>query len=122
MACFLVCSARKLAPEIEDLYARQARETDRKKREALIHQIQQIMHDRCAIGSWGGRRPSLAPSVKLSGPEGARGWAAYLRMALMLTTLAGLGAAAGRRSGRHRGEAHPARLELGGSHAPSVRH
>jgi len=76
VACFLVCSARKLAPEIEDLYARQARETDRKKREALIHQIQQIMHDRCAIGSWGGRRPSLAPSVKLSGPEGARGWAA----------------------------------------------
>jgi peptide/nickel transport system substrate-binding protein len=33
-------------PEIEDLFQRQARELDRKKREALLHQIQQIMHDR----------------------------------------------------------------------------
>jgi peptide/nickel transport system substrate-binding protein len=33
-------------PEIEDLYQRQAREMDRKKREALLYQIQQIMHDR----------------------------------------------------------------------------
>ena len=33
-------------PEIEDLFQRQARETDVKKREALIHQIQQILHDR----------------------------------------------------------------------------
>jgi len=41
----------------------------------------------CGIGSWGGRCLSLAPSVKLSGPEEARGWAAELRMALMLTTL-----------------------------------
>jgi peptide/nickel transport system substrate-binding protein len=35
-----------VVPEIEDLYARQAREMDRKKREAIVHQIQQIMHDR----------------------------------------------------------------------------
>jgi peptide/nickel transport system substrate-binding protein len=35
-----------VVPEIEDLFVRQARETDRKKREALIHQIQDIMHDR----------------------------------------------------------------------------
>ena len=35
-----------VVPEIEDLYQRQARELDRKKREALLHQIQQIMHDR----------------------------------------------------------------------------
>src|SRR5215471_243637 len=33
-------------PEIEDLYERQARELDRKKREALLFQIQQIVHDR----------------------------------------------------------------------------
>ena len=33
-------------PEIEDLYLRQAKELDRKKREALLHQIQQILHDR----------------------------------------------------------------------------
>ena len=33
-------------PEVEDLYQRQARETDVKKREALIHQIQQILYDR----------------------------------------------------------------------------
>ncbi len=35
-----------VVPEIEDLYQRQARELDRKKREALLHQIQHIMHDR----------------------------------------------------------------------------
>src|SRR5712691_1089268 len=35
-----------VVPEIEDLYQRQARELDRKKREALVHQIQLIMHDR----------------------------------------------------------------------------
>jgi peptide/nickel transport system substrate-binding protein len=33
-------------PEVEDLFQRQARETDRAKREALLHQIQQILHDR----------------------------------------------------------------------------
>jgi peptide/nickel transport system substrate-binding protein len=35
-----------VVPEIETLFARQARELDRKKREAMLHQIQQIMHDR----------------------------------------------------------------------------
>src|SRR5438105_845843 len=38
--------ASGVVPEIEDLFQRQARELDRKKREALLHQIQQIMHDR----------------------------------------------------------------------------
>ena len=33
-------------PDVEDLFQRQARETDMKKREALIHQIQQILRDR----------------------------------------------------------------------------
>jgi peptide/nickel transport system substrate-binding protein len=33
-------------PEIEDLFQRQARETDVKKREALVHQIQDILHER----------------------------------------------------------------------------
>src|SRR5262244_1782418 len=33
-------------PEVEDLFQRQARETDPKKREALLHQIQGILHDR----------------------------------------------------------------------------
>ncbi len=32
-------------PEVEDLFERQARELDRKKREALLHQIQKIIHD-----------------------------------------------------------------------------
>jgi peptide/nickel transport system substrate-binding protein len=32
-------------PEVEDLFQRQARETDPKKREALLHQIQQTLHD-----------------------------------------------------------------------------
>ena len=35
-----------VVPEIEDLFTRQARELDRKKRETMLHQIQQIMHDR----------------------------------------------------------------------------
>src|SRR5947209_4484362 len=33
-------------PEVEDLFQRQAREIDRTKREALLHQIQRIVHDR----------------------------------------------------------------------------
>jgi len=33
-------------PEIDDLFLQQARETDRKKREALLHQIQKIAYDR----------------------------------------------------------------------------
>jgi peptide/nickel transport system substrate-binding protein len=33
-------------PDVEDLFQRQARELDRKQREALVHQIQQIIHDR----------------------------------------------------------------------------
>ncbi len=32
-------------PEVEDLFQRQAREIDRTKREALLHQIQRIVHD-----------------------------------------------------------------------------
>ena len=35
-----------VVPEIETLFARQARELDRKKREGMLHQIQQIMQDR----------------------------------------------------------------------------
>jgi len=33
-------------PDVEDLFQRQARETDVKKREALVHQIQDILRDR----------------------------------------------------------------------------
>ena len=33
-------------PEVEDLFQRQLRELDVKKREALLHQIQQILHER----------------------------------------------------------------------------
>ncbi|HET8578092.1 MAG TPA: ABC transporter substrate-binding protein [Methylomirabilota bacterium] len=32
-------------PEVEDLFQRQARETDPKRREALLHRIQRILHD-----------------------------------------------------------------------------
>src|SRR5258708_4178800 len=38
--------ASGVVPEIEDRYQRQGRELDRKKREALLFQIQQIMYDR----------------------------------------------------------------------------
>jgi peptide/nickel transport system substrate-binding protein len=33
-------------PEVEDLFQRQAKELDRKKREELLHQIQRILHER----------------------------------------------------------------------------
>src|SRR5262249_52693745 len=33
-------------PEIDDLFAQQAQERDRKRREALLHQIQRLMHER----------------------------------------------------------------------------
>ena len=33
-------------PEVDDLFDRQAKELDRKKREELLHQIQRILHDR----------------------------------------------------------------------------
>jgi peptide/nickel transport system substrate-binding protein len=33
-------------PEVEDLFQRQAREIDRTKREALLHQIQRVLYDR----------------------------------------------------------------------------
>ncbi len=33
-------------PEVEDLFDRQARELDRRKREEILHQIQRILHDR----------------------------------------------------------------------------
>jgi peptide/nickel transport system substrate-binding protein len=36
-------------PDVDALFKQQARETDRKKREALLHQIQQIVYDRVRI-------------------------------------------------------------------------
>jgi peptide/nickel transport system substrate-binding protein len=36
-------------PEIDDLFQRQAREPDRKQREALLHQIQKIVHDQVLV-------------------------------------------------------------------------
>jgi peptide/nickel transport system substrate-binding protein len=37
-------------PDVDALYKQQARETDKKKREALLHQIQQILHERVRFG------------------------------------------------------------------------
>ena len=37
-------------PDIDDLFQQQARERDRRKREALMHQIQRLMHDRVMHG------------------------------------------------------------------------
>jgi peptide/nickel transport system substrate-binding protein len=37
-------------PDIDALYAQQALETDRSKREALLHQIQQLLHERVRFG------------------------------------------------------------------------
>jgi len=33
-------------PEVEDLFQRQARELDKKKREEMLHQAQKILHDK----------------------------------------------------------------------------
>ena len=35
-----------MLPEVGDLFQRQARELDRKKREELLNQIQRILHDK----------------------------------------------------------------------------
>jgi peptide/nickel transport system substrate-binding protein len=37
-------------PDIDDFYAQQARETDKKKREAILHKIQQVLHERVRFG------------------------------------------------------------------------
>ncbi len=52
-------------PDVDALYKQQARETDRKKREALLHEIQRIMHERVRIGPiWQYTWPSgLGPRV-----------------------------------------------------------
>ena len=38
--------AAGVLPEVQDLYERQAREPDRRKREEMLHQIQRLLHDR----------------------------------------------------------------------------
>jgi len=37
-------------PDVDALFKRQARETDRQKREAMLHQIQQLVHERVRFG------------------------------------------------------------------------
>jgi peptide/nickel transport system substrate-binding protein len=37
-------------PDIDALYAQQALETDRNKREAMLHQIQRLLHERVRFG------------------------------------------------------------------------
>ena len=37
-------------PDVDQLYRQQARETDRKKREAMLHQLQQMLHERVRFG------------------------------------------------------------------------
>jgi peptide/nickel transport system substrate-binding protein len=37
-------------PDIDDLYVQQGRESDRKKREAILHKIQQLVYDRVRLG------------------------------------------------------------------------
>jgi peptide/nickel transport system substrate-binding protein len=42
--------ARGADPDIDALFKQQAKETDRKKREAMLHQIQQLVYDRVRFG------------------------------------------------------------------------
>jgi ABC-type transport system substrate-binding protein len=63
-------------PEIEDLFARQAKELDRKKREELLHQIQKIIADRALAAPifqqafiWG-----VGPRVEESGATLIQGY------------------------------------------------
>jgi peptide/nickel transport system substrate-binding protein len=41
--------SRGADPDIDELYKQQGRETDRKKREAMLHQIQQLLYDRVRV-------------------------------------------------------------------------
>jgi peptide/nickel transport system substrate-binding protein len=58
-------------PEVEDLFQRQARELDRKKREELLHQIQRILSDRVVFAPVWENAPinGIGPRVE----EGASG-------------------------------------------------
>src|SRR5207253_5003268 len=42
--------ARGVDPDVEALYKQQARETDKKKREVMLHKIQQLLYDRARFG------------------------------------------------------------------------
>jgi len=42
--------ARGADPDVDALFKQQARETDRRKREAMLHQIQQLVYDRVRFG------------------------------------------------------------------------
>ena len=42
--------ARGVDPDVDALYKQQARETDRKKREAMLHQIQRLLYERVRVG------------------------------------------------------------------------
>ena len=42
--------ARGADPDVDALFKQQARETDRKKREAMLHQIQQLLYERVRFG------------------------------------------------------------------------
>lgn len=64
-------------PEVEDLFQRQARELDRKKREALLHQIQRILNEGAMHAPiwelafiWG-----VGPRVEESGADLIKGYA-----------------------------------------------
>ena len=72
--------ARGADPDVDALYKQQARETDRKKREAMLHQIQQLLYERVRFGPiweyiWpsgdrpagGGARPAEDRPVPLVG-------------------------------------------------------
>ena len=42
--------ARGADPDVDALFKQQARETDRRKREAMLHQIQQLLYERVRFG------------------------------------------------------------------------
>ena len=56
-------------PDVDALYRQQALETDRKKREALLHQIQHLLHDRVRFAPiWDYTWPSgVGPRVEEPG-------------------------------------------------------
>ena len=103
-------------PDVDALYKQQARETDRKKREAQLHQIQQLVYDRVRFGphlrvhlgqrdrAAGGRaRADADRPVPLVGAAGGRAIEAALTRARGPGLLANYGA----RSGRGRARREP---------------
>ena len=105
-------------PDIDGLFREQAAELDRKKREAILHRIQQLMHDKAMFApsgsspsstasarAWRSRGSGSSPATPLRalrGPEAQGEVSASRSAARMTCVLVGLEVLAARRRGARR--------------------